>query len=55
MKSLNKTIEIPKFISERVENFYKEVELDRQKAIKLAMAKAKRDSKRSHRSKQVGA
>jgi hypothetical protein len=55
MKSLNKKIEIPDFISERADNFYKEVGLDRQKATRLAVAKAKRDSKRAHRSKQVGA
>ena len=47
-------IEVPDFVSQQVESFYKEVELDRQKAIKLAMAKAKRRNKISRRNDKMG-
>jgi len=47
-------IEIPDFIQKHIDNFFKEDQLEKEKLAKVLLAKAKRDSKRAHRSKQVG-
>jgi hypothetical protein len=48
-------INIPDFIQKHIDNFFKEDQLEKEKLAKVLLAKAKRDSKRASRSKQVGA
>ena len=47
-------IVIPDFVQKQIDQFYKEDFIEKEKLTKKILAKAKRDSKRAHRSKQVG-